>query len=212
MDIHINYDSDQIVNASNTKFLGLIIDNTLSWKGHVDWRMSKLGSACYAIRAVKLYMAQGTLRMIYFSYFHSVMTYGLVFWGNSLHSIHIFRIRIITNCGSRDSCRELFKKMEILPLQSQFIFSLLFFVVNNKDQFRSNSEIYGRNTRHNNNLHYPTCNLTVFQKGVYYFGIKVSNSLPSSIRNLAHDVKHFKIILKIFLLLNSLYSLEEYLM
>jgi hypothetical protein len=75
-----------------------------------------------------------------------------------------------------DSCKELFKKMETLPLQSQFIFSLLLFVVNNRDQFKSNSEIYGRNTRHTNNLHYPICNLTVFQKGVYYFGIKVFKS------------------------------------
>jgi hypothetical protein len=144
------------------------------------------------------------------------MTYGLVFWGNSPHSIHIFRlqkraIRIITNSGCRDSCRELFKKMEILPLQSRFIFSLLLFVVNNRDQFKSNSEIYGRNTRHNNNLHYPICNLTVFQKGVHYLGTKVFNSLPSSIRNLAHDVKHFKTVLKRLLLLYSFYSLEEYL-
>jgi hypothetical protein len=174
--------------------------------------MSKFGSACYAIRAVKPYMAQGTLRMTYFSYFHSVMTYGLVFWGISPHSIHIFRlqkraIRIITNSGSRDSCRELFKKTEILPLHSQFIFSLLLFIVNNRDQFKLNSEIYSRNTRHNNNLHYPICNLTVFQKGVYYFSIKGFNNLPSSIRNLAHDVKHFKIVLKRFLLL---YSFEEY--
>jgi hypothetical protein len=76
--------------------------------------MSRLGSACYAIGAVKPYMAQGTIRMIYFSYFHSVMTYSLVFWGNSPHSINIFRlqkmaIRIITKSGSRDSYRELFK-------------------------------------------------------------------------------------------------------
>jgi hypothetical protein len=101
--------------------------------------------------------------------------------------------------------------MEILPLQSQYIFSLLLFVVNNKDQFKSNSEIYGRNTRHNNNLHYLTCNLTVFQKGVYYLGIKFFNSLPSGIRNLAHHVKHFRIVLKRFLRLNSFYSLKEYL-
>jgi hypothetical protein len=99
--------------------------------------------------------------------------------------------------------------MKILPLQSQYIFSLLLFIFNNKDQFKSNSEIYGGITRHNN-LYYPTCNLTVFQKGVYYFGIKVFSSLPSSIRNLAHDVKHFRIVLERFLLLNSFYSLEEY--
>jgi hypothetical protein len=84
------------------------------------------------------------------------------------------------------------------------------FVVNNKDQFKSNSEIYGRNTRHNNKLHYPTCKLTVFQKGVYYLGIKVFNWLLPNIRNLAQDVKHFKIVLRRFLLSNSFYSLEEY--
>jgi hypothetical protein len=32
MDICINYDCDHIFNASNTKFLELIIDNMLSWK------------------------------------------------------------------------------------------------------------------------------------------------------------------------------------
>jgi hypothetical protein len=67
---------------------------------------------------------------------------------------------------------------------------------NNKEQFKFNSEIYDMNTRHNNNLHYPTCNLTVFQKGTYYFGIKVSNNLPSSIKNLAHDAKQFRTAVK----------------
>jgi hypothetical protein len=66
------------------------------------------------------------------------------------------------------------------------------------------------NTRHNNSLHYPTCNLTVFQKGTYYFGIKVFNNLPSRMKNLAHDAKQFRTAVKRFLLLNSFYSLEEY--
>jgi hypothetical protein len=145
-----NYTISSLVNGLSDHDGQLIrmknINLQTSSSSHVDWLMSKLGSACYAVRAIKPCMAQGTLRLIYFSYFHSVMTYGLVFWDNSPHSIHIFRlqkraIRIITNSGSRESCRELFKKMEILPLLSQFIFSLLLFIVNNKDQFRSNSEI-----------------------------------------------------------------------
>jgi hypothetical protein len=89
MNIHIGYDNKQITNSTNTKFLGLIIDNTSFWKSHVEWLMSKLDSACYAIRAVKPYMSQGTLRMIYFSCVHSVITYGIIFWSNSPHSIHI---------------------------------------------------------------------------------------------------------------------------
>jgi hypothetical protein len=135
-------------------FLGLIIDNTLSWKSHIDWLMSKLSSACYVIRAVKPYVTQETLRMIYFSYVHSVMTDGIIFWGNS-HSIHIFRlqkrtVRIITNSTGRDSCRELFRNLNILPLQSQYICSLLLFMANNRNEFKSNSEIHGVNTRYTN--------------------------------------------------------------
>jgi hypothetical protein len=84
------------------------------------------------------------------------------------------------------------------------------FIVNNKDQFESNFEISGRNTRFNNKLHFPKCNLAAFQKGIYYHGVKVFNGFPPNIRILAYDVKLFKTALKRFLLLNSFYSLDEY--
>jgi hypothetical protein len=66
-------------------------------------------------------MPQETLRMIYFAYVHSVMSYGIIFWGNQPHSERVFKIqkgviRIITNSRTRDSCRDLFKKLEISPL------------------------------------------------------------------------------------------------
>jgi hypothetical protein len=83
-------------------------------------------------------------------------------------------------------------------------------VVKNRERFKCNSEIHNINTRYNNNFHYPICNLPVFQKGTYYFGIKVFNNVPSSIKNLANDTKQFRYALERFLLLNSIYSLEEY--
>jgi hypothetical protein len=75
ININIGYDNKQIANSTSTKLLGLIIDNMLSWKSHIDWVISKLSSACYAIRAVKPYMSQETLRIIYFSYVHSIMAW-----------------------------------------------------------------------------------------------------------------------------------------
>jgi len=39
------------------------------------------------------------------------------------------------NSDNKISCRDLFKKLYILPLQSQYIFSLLMFIVKNKDLF-----------------------------------------------------------------------------
>jgi hypothetical protein len=50
-------------------------------------------------------------------------------------------------CGYREACRELFKELKISPLSSQYIFSLLLFVVNNRDYFVSNSVYHNINTR-----------------------------------------------------------------
>lgn len=123
ININTGYYSKQIVNTTCTKFLELTINNMLSWKSHIDQLMSKLSIACYAIRTIQLFKSQETLRTIYFSYAHSIMTYSIILWGNSFYSILIFRlhkriIRIIMNTRGRDSCRELFKKLKILPLQS----------------------------------------------------------------------------------------------
>ena len=71
-------------------------------------------------------------------------------------------------------------------------------------------KIHNINTRFSSDLHTPTANLTAFQKGPFYFGIKVFNHLPTSIKNTSHDINQFRPVLKRFLLINSLYSLEEY--
>jgi len=89
--------------------------------------MIKLSRVCYAIRYVKHFMSQDTLRTIYFSCFHSILSYGIIFWVNSAYSSNISKIqkriiRIIMNVRNRDSCPQLFKNLKILPLKSQYIF------------------------------------------------------------------------------------------
>ena len=46
-----------------------------------------------------------------------------------------------------DSCRIYFKRLKILPLQSQYLLSLLLFVADNGDYFRSNFVIHRSSTR-----------------------------------------------------------------
>jgi len=123
--IQITTSNSIITNINSTKFLGLTIDSILSWREHISCLTPKLNKACYAIRVIKPFMTQNVLRTVYFSDFHSVMSYGVIFWGNSHFSNNIFRIqkrhtRIITNKGKRDSCRNLYKQLQILtvvPLQ-----------------------------------------------------------------------------------------------
>jgi len=145
-----------ITNINSTRFLVLIIDSSLLWKDHIIELKSELNKACYAIRAIKPFMSLDAMEMIYYSYVQSVMSYGVTFWGNSHLSGNIFKvqkriIRIITNAGKRDSCCQLYKQLQILPLPSLYIFSLLFFVNKNRSLFLSNSEIHDRNIRYNHN-------------------------------------------------------------
>jgi len=44
-------------------------------------------------------------------------------------------ITIMEGCGNRDLCRNLFKKLQVLLLTSQYMLSLLMFVVQNKNLF-----------------------------------------------------------------------------
>jgi hypothetical protein len=132
-------------------------------------------------------MSMDLIKTIYYSYVHSILAYGIIYWGNSHFSNSIFKvqkriIRVITGAGRYDSCHELFRKLEILPLQLQYIFSLLVFVIKNKSYFTANSDIHDINTCFNQDLHLPASNLTLVQKGVIYSGSKIYNQLPLNIK------------------------------
>jgi len=214
-DLHITYENRQISSIHSTKFWGLVIDNNLAWHCHVDQMIPALNKAFYVIRSLKPLLSFESLRMVYFSTVHSIISYGIVFWGISTHSKIIFKIqkrliRIITNSGNKDSCQDLFKKLYILPLQSQYMFSLLMFVVTNRDFFETNSDIHSFNTSSQYDLQIPAENLAVFQKGVWYSGVKIYNHLPPTLKQLSYDFSKFKTALKRFLFSNSFYTLEEY--
>ena len=114
------------------------------------------------------------------------------------------------NVDSRTSCHSLFKQLGIFPLQSQYIFSLIMFVAKNKELFVSNERVHNFPTRSHDDLHLPNANLTAFQKGVYFSGVKIYNNLPNDLKKTFHNIYRFQKALKRFLLDNPFYTLEEY--
>jgi len=113
MKIHHNH--NYISNATQTKFLGLTIDDNLLRKHHIDQVNKRMSSASYALKFIKYSVSTETLKIIYFAHIHTIMSYGIIFWGNSPSAKKVFLlqkkiIRIITNTRPRDSCREIFKK------------------------------------------------------------------------------------------------------
>jgi hypothetical protein len=75
--------------------------------------------------------------------------------------------------------------MEILPLYSQYVFSLLKYVVGNKYLFTKILAVHNHDTTAANNFHLPTTNLTKHQTGTYYTGIQNLNYLPTHTKNVA---------------------------
>jgi hypothetical protein len=77
-------------------------------------------------------MSQESLLMTYYAYENSVLSYGIIFWGNSTHSDLIFKIkkrtvRIIMKARNKDSCRPLFRLLNILPFYSQYTLNIYFY-------------------------------------------------------------------------------------
>jgi len=81
-DLKLNYHGNYIKISSNIKFLGLIIDDSLSWKAHIDQMISKLNTACFVIQTIQAIMSPETSGMVCFAYIHSIMSYEIIFGGN----------------------------------------------------------------------------------------------------------------------------------
>jgi hypothetical protein len=75
------------------KFLGLVVDNALSWNFHIDNIINKLTRVCYMIRSVKPCMSSSSLAMVYYSLFHTTLSYGIIFWGQSTNSNKLFMLQ-----------------------------------------------------------------------------------------------------------------------
>jgi hypothetical protein len=69
------------------------MDSTLSGKEHIKLTASKLSLASYVIRILTSIMSLESLLMTCYAYEHSIMSYDIVFWGNSIHSDQIFKIQ-----------------------------------------------------------------------------------------------------------------------
>jgi len=81
INMQVLFGNRKIATTQSLKFLGLTINTTLTWKHHIFELTSRLNKACYAIRSIKPFMSLDVLRSTYFLYVHSIISYGIIFWG-----------------------------------------------------------------------------------------------------------------------------------
>ena len=127
---------DQISNINietSFKFLGLHVDESLTWKYHVKKVCARIARSNYILNKVKNFLPYSTLNTLYAAIVQSHINYGLIIWGNSTSINQLIKlqkksIRIINNKPYNYHTEPLFKKSNILKIQDQYKLNILIFM------------------------------------------------------------------------------------
>ena len=125
--INLTYADHLLMEVETITFLGLQLDNQITWKKCIQLMLGKLSSACFLMRRLYYILNIGSLKIVYFAQFHWKVKYGIIFWGNQhdINKMFIFQksiLRIMLGLCYRSSCRARFKQLEILTVPFLYIF------------------------------------------------------------------------------------------
>lgn len=210
----LRIDNKSIQQVQAVKFLGIHMNNSLSWETHINELSKHLASSCFALYRLKFVTNRSVMLSYYYAFFYSRLKYGIIFWGSSPHSSRIFKLqkkalRNILSLGNRESCREKFKEMRILTIPCVFIFEIAVYVRSNIHNFKTNNFFHNYSTRFGNDLMLPLHTLSIYEKDPRYCGIQIYNKLPNSIKSIS-NLKRFKLSLESVLIERSFYSIAEF--
>ena len=120
---NITLNGKKLEQTNNTKYLGIIIDDKLNWKSHIQKLKSKLASQCYALTKLKPYVDEATLKMVYYSLIYPHLQYCISTWGSASPSnlepivtIHKRIVRKICGQPATSHTNPLFAHLKILKL------------------------------------------------------------------------------------------------
>ena len=93
----VNLLGAQIPCKSQTKFLGLTIDDKLNWDSHLNNMMLKIRSRIGLLRKGKNLLTKHAKKILYYAQIHSILQYGLVVWGPLSSKGNLSKLQKIQN-------------------------------------------------------------------------------------------------------------------
>ena len=133
--ITIKFGKQHVTKANHVKFLGLLLDENLSWKHHLSELSKKLARTCGMFLKVRHLLPTDVLVSLHYSLFASFLQYGIVVWGLTydtyIKPIFILQkkvVRAITFNNFSAPSAPIFLTLRLLKLQDLFEMKLLTFV------------------------------------------------------------------------------------
>ena len=128
----INFNNNILRESNRIRYLGVIIDPLLSWQIHISELCKKLSRAVGLLNKIKLLCQKKTLKDIYYSIFHSHLSYGIEIWGaanKNLIKRLIFlqkkAIRIVSKADYLANTKPLFLENKILKVDNLFFSKIM---------------------------------------------------------------------------------------
>lgn len=169
--LHLNIDNKEITRVSSTKFLGIHVDNHLTWHNHVSSINKKIAQALMAIKKAKHHLTPTALKTLYYSLIHPHLIYGITLWGNASKStlrktqtLQKRAIRYITQSNYNAHTEPLFKQLSILKIPEIHHHQIATFMYDYHtgklpqsfhNAFTYTSQISTTHSTRNTNLFYP---------------------------------------------------------
>ena len=194
--IQINFDDISLVQCTNCKYLGVLIDNNLTWKYHVRKVCNKISPVIGILTKIRHLMPFSILRQVYFTLINCHVNYCIEAWGtaysSTLHPLIVLQkkaIRIMTFADYNAHTKELFKILDILPIDKLVFYSICKLVYKEINSLSISN--FGFNVKVNHNISTRNANkmkichhkTNYYCQSINHCGIKFYNLLPNDIIN-----------------------------
>ena len=114
-----------------TRFLGVFIDENVTWKPHIKTISTKISKSICILYRERLIVPRKQLNQLYFSFVHSYLNYANLAWGSTqkakffLYRQQNHSIRLLSFKDQLTLSRHLFKEIGALNIYEINIFNIL---------------------------------------------------------------------------------------
>ena len=81
--LNIKIKGEQIEEKEYTKYLGILIDNKLSWNYHIKHANLKISKGIGILTKLRRYLSKNVLRALFYAFVQPHIDYGLLVWGSA---------------------------------------------------------------------------------------------------------------------------------
>lgn len=215
-DLNIYYNNKNINETDISKFLGLLIDNKLTWKIEIDELCKKISKFSYALYKLSQVANIDSVLCAYHGYVMSCLRYGIIFWGNSTDRDKPFKaqkrcVRAMCGLKTGDSCLPIFKSLKILTVPCIYIYEIGIFVKTNPHLFDKLADNFRHPIRkqYKHKLCLKACKTALVHKSILNMAPKIFNKIPNEIKLL--NLNLFKKKLFTFLIEKTYYKIVDFL-